>query len=303
MKIFATSDIHGNKVLVYLIAQIVKEENIDVLIISGDVAPKGFYQLSRHGLKYDVCSLFRLKHKEQVLCGNEQQIKTKLDMLGFIEISKYNNNLSTIKTMQKEKLNQICELLKTIDVPVYMLIGNDDHITSGDWDKILDYYGILNLNSKTCMHEDLKITGFQYILPTPWNTNNELTEAELAKKLESIKDQVDKKTILITHSPPNGVLDKLTTGFHVGSTSILNLIRERQPVFHIFGHIHEAFGSVKMCNTICCNTSCLWLDWLLRGYIIDSKAMRLKEIKITMDLSDFMRIYVKGFYENKGLCF
>ena len=42
MKIFATSDIHGNKTLVYLIRKIVKKENIDALIIAGDIAPKGF---------------------------------------------------------------------------------------------------------------------------------------------------------------------------------------------------------------------------------------------------------------------
>ena len=44
MKIFATSDIHGNKALIYLIREIVKKEDIDTLIIAGDIAPKGFYQ-------------------------------------------------------------------------------------------------------------------------------------------------------------------------------------------------------------------------------------------------------------------
>ena len=44
MKILATSDIHGNKALIYLVLQIIRKENIDALIIAGDIAPKGFYQ-------------------------------------------------------------------------------------------------------------------------------------------------------------------------------------------------------------------------------------------------------------------
>ena len=40
MKIFATSDIHGNKALVHLICKMVKNTNLDALIIAGDIAPK-----------------------------------------------------------------------------------------------------------------------------------------------------------------------------------------------------------------------------------------------------------------------
>lgn len=147
-----------------------------------------------------------------------------------------------------------------------------------DWDEILDGHGILNLNSKSYTLEKLKITGFQYVLPTPWNTNNELPEDELAKKLTSIEDHVDRKTILITHGPPKGALDRVANGLRAGSQSIRNLLKDRQPIFHIFGHIHEAFGSAKINNTICCNVSCLWTDWLLRGYTIDTEDESIKKI-------------------------
>ncbi|MEE9175340.1 MAG: metallophosphoesterase, partial [Thermodesulfobacteriota bacterium] len=108
MKILATSDIHGNKALIYLVLQIIRKENIDALIIAGDIAPKGFCQSCRTGLKYDICSAFSLKNKEDILSGDEQQIKTKLDLFGFVEIPKDKYNLSTIKLKQKEKLRQIC---------------------------------------------------------------------------------------------------------------------------------------------------------------------------------------------------
>jgi len=303
MKILATSDIHGNKALIYLVLQIIRKENIDALIIAGDIAPKGFYQLCRSGLKYDICSAFSLKNREDILKGDEYQIKARLDSLGFVGIPKNKYNLSTIKSKQKEKLGKICKLLKTIDIPIYMLIGNDDHITDEDWDRILDDHGILNLNLRTHALGKLKVTGFQYVLPTPWNTNNELPENELAKRLRSIEDQVDRKTILITHGPPKGILDRVANGLRAGSESIYKLVKEKQPIFHIFGHIHEAFGNAKIDNTICCNASCLGTDRLLRGYIIDMEDKSIKKIEEEISLreiEDIERSKKKMSLKNEG---
>jgi len=291
MKIFATSDIHGNKALIYLIRKIVKEEEIDVLIIAGDIAPKGFYELYKNGLRYEFRSVFDLKNREGILKGSKCQIRERLDLLGFIEISKDKYNFSMIKSKQREKLGRICKLLKTIDIPVYMLIGNDDHIPDEGWHRILNDYGIFDLNLRTYTLGEFKITGFQYVLPTPWNTNNELPEDELARKLRNTERQVDRKTILITHGPPKGILDKVTEGLCVGSESIFNLVKEKQPFFHIFGHIHEAFGHAKINNTICCNTSCLWTDWLLRGYIINTEKKFIKRIEeeiLLKEIEDMM---------------
>ena len=291
MKIFATSDIHGNKALIYLIRSIVKKENIDALIIAGDVTPKVFYELYKNGLRYEFRSVFNLKNRENILRGDECQVKARLDLLGFIEISKDNYNLSMIKSKQREELRRICKLLKTIDIPVYMLIGNDDHIPDEDWHRILNNYEIFDLNLRSYTLKEFKVAGFQYVLPTPWNTNNELPEDELAKKLKNIERQVNRKTILITHGPPKGILDKVTDGLCVGSESIFNLVKEKQPFFHIFGHIHEAFGHAKIDNTICCNVSCLWTDWLLRGYIVDTKEKSIKRIKkeiLLKEIEDMM---------------
>ena len=284
MKIFATSDIHGNKALVHLTCKMVKNTNVDALIIAGDIAPKGFYRFFDNGLEYDFYSPFGLKNEKDVLSGKPQQVKLRLDLLGFIEAPHLGFSLSALKSKQKEKLRQICQLLGMLDAPVYMLIGNDDHIFDEDWDRILDDYGLLNLNSRTQTLERFKVTGFQYVLPTPWNTNNERSEDKLAQELRRIEAQVDRNTILITHSPPRNILDEVTNGLHAGSESIFNLVKEKQPIFHVFGHIHEAFGQAKIDNTICCNVSCLWTDWLLRGYIIDTEEKSTMKIEEEISL-------------------
>ncbi|MBL7187917.1 MAG: metallophosphoesterase [Phycisphaerae bacterium] len=284
MRILVTSDIHGNKALVYLIRRTVERENVDALIIAGDIAPKAFYTLFDAGFRYDFYSPFPLRNKKAVLSGAAQVVEARLDLLGYIENPGLGLNPTVFISKQKEKLGQICELLRAIDVPVYMLIGNDDHIVDEDWDGILDDYGILNLNSRTHMLGELKVTGFQYVPPTPWNTNNERPESELSQKLDNIRGQVDTDTVLVTHGPPMGTLDVVTSGLHVGSESVLQLVKDKQPVFHVFGHIHEAFGSARIGGTICCNVSCMWTDWFLRGYLLDTKGPSIRKIEEEVSL-------------------
>jgi len=284
MKIFVTSDIHGNKALVYLIRRAVEKENVDALIIAGDVAPKAFYKLFDIGIGCDFYSPFPLRKREAVLSGASQAIEAKLDLLGYVETPALGLNPTVFMSKQKEKLGQICELLRALDVPVYMLIGNDDHIADEDWDGILDNWGIFNLNSRTHMLGELKVTGFQYVPPTPWNTNNELPEGELSQKLDDIRGQVDADTIFVTHGPPMGILDVVTSGLHVGSESVLQLVKDMQPVFHVFGHIHEAFGNARIGGTICCNVSCMWTDWLFRGYMLDTEKPSIRKIEQEISL-------------------
>lgn len=291
MKIFATADIHGNKALIYLIQETIRKEKIDILVIAGDIAPKGFYQLYKNGLRYNMRSVFRLRNRENILEGSEQQIRAKLGLLGFVEISQDNHDFSLVKLKQKEALRRICELLKTLGIPVYLLIGNDDHISDNDWDKILSDYGIYNLNLRVYELEEFKMVGFQYVLPTPWNTNNELPEDRLADELTRIGPHIDRKTIFITHGPPKNILDMTANGLHVGSESIYRLVKEKQPVFHIFGHIHEAFGKATIDNITFYNAASLWDDWLLRGYIIDTKAMSEKRIERRISLGEFRHFY------------
>lgn len=51
--------------------------------------------------------------------------------------------------------------------------------------------------------------------------------------------------LLITHSPPYGILDANEEGENCGSTALANIVFERRPKHHIFGHIHEARGVLE----------------------------------------------------------
>lgn len=69
--------------------------------------------------------------------------------------------------------------------------------------------------------------------------------AELQAKWDQIPEQTD---ILITHGPPAFHGDMNDQGGHTGSLTLLRTIEKLQPQFHIFGHIHEAYGATVQEN-------------------------------------------------------
>ncbi len=88
---------------------------------------------------------------------------------------------------------------------------------------------------------------------------------ELDELWQSIPDDID---VLISHGPPNGILDR-TLDFqthrpvHVGSQSLTRHVMHRiQPKLHAFGHIHDEldidnFGSIQHSETLFVNCSCV----------------------------------------------
>lgn len=90
------------------------------------------------------------------------------------------------------------------------------------------------------------------------------TEEELAEKWGKFPFELD---ILITHSPPYGILDQVASvpGVtrdlkSVGSTSLKNMIDFVKPRLHLFGHIHECAGwqyirQNGIHDTLCINAS------------------------------------------------
>eukprot|EP00927_Polykrikos_kofoidii_P050068 TRINITY_DN44010_c0_g1_i1.p1 TRINITY_DN44010_c0_g1~~TRINITY_DN44010_c0_g1_i1.p1 ORF type:complete len:382 (-),score=24.98 TRINITY_DN44010_c0_g1_i1:269-1414(-) len=49
--------------------------------------------------------------------------------------------------------------------------------------------------------------------------------------------------VLLSHSPPRGVLDQNINGEHCGSSALLELLKQDRPRLHLFGHIHEGYGA------------------------------------------------------------
>jgi Icc-related predicted phosphoesterase len=80
------------------------------------------------------------------------------------------------------------------------------------------------------------------------------TEEELAEKWALIPDDTD---ILITHSPPWGVLDRAAWGGSLGSLSLQKEIFAFKPKLKlmVFGHLHESYGQFRDTKTLFINAA------------------------------------------------
>lgn len=104
----------------------------------------------------------------------------------------------------------------------------------------------------------LKFWGSPY---TPWfhnwafNCRGQAIEAHW----DRIPDDVD---VLVTHGPPYSVMDKLLDdGLEVGCPFLKRALPRCQPRLHVFGHIHEGYGQVRLEQTLFVNASICDLDY------------------------------------------
>lgn len=77
--------------------------------------------------------------------------------------------------------------------------------------------------------------------------------SEIREMWEMIPENLD---VLVTHGPPWGILD--FCGSHAGCSDLLDIVTTKlttAPRFHIFGHIHEGFGSHETEKTQFLNVS------------------------------------------------
>jgi len=146
--------------------------------------------------------------------------------------------------------------LKTLPHKYKIVIGgNHDHLlaSSPELGKSL-LQDAIYLQDESVTIEGIKLYG------SPWqpifNTNAcdafALLRGEtMRKKWALIPDDTD---ILITHSPPCGVMDE-DGGVSHGCSDLLEAVQRIGPQFHIFGHIHNHNGMQKIGATtyINCN--------------------------------------------------
>lgn len=137
---------------------------------------------------------------------------------------------------------------------IIMIAGNHDfcfekHTDAGD--KLTNAF---YLEDSSVTIDGIKYYGSPW---TPWfwdwafnfpnhNENFFRARAHARKRWEAIPDDTN---VLITHGPPEGILDRTSTGLTVGDQylheRILDLSEKGNLKLHIFGHIHDSYGMEK----------------------------------------------------------
>jgi Icc-related predicted phosphoesterase len=146
----------------------------------------------------------------------------------------------SLETAQQADGKKISQILTQISKPILYIMGNDDFVPFRPKQD-----NIYHIHSKSLTFGNFNFIGYQYSLPFVGGIY-EKSESKIGFDLKKLSHLVNKKTILISHSPAYGILDKSFSGIHCGSKSILNFIEKEELHAHLHGHIHEAFGQHRI---------------------------------------------------------
>ena len=140
----------------------------------------------------------------------------------------------------RQGLQDTIDALKTIEKPVILVPGNSEsreelEEACKDWPSAVVLHG-----------SGTEIAGVSFwgvgggIPVTPFGDwSYDFTEQEGVEMLAGCP----RGGILITHSPPHGVLDISSAGQHFGSRAVREAILAKNPRLCVCGHIHESSDS------------------------------------------------------------
>lgn len=144
-------------------------------------------------------------------------------------IREYENPSGHLMQALKIKEQELKDILKSGGKPIFLIPGNHDKT---EWES----GGLVqNIDRRRIDCGEYNIVGYRF-------SNFDRREKDQAIDLVELAKLVDKKTILVTHGPPYGVLDLTHSQEHIGSKVLNKFIRRKKPFLHLFGHVHEAFG-------------------------------------------------------------
>ncbi len=135
------------------------------------------------------------------------------------------------------------EFLQDIHVKTFAVPGNCD---PPEIVRDLEELGV-NLHGKKAGFGGSTFVGLGGSNPTPFNTDFELPEEEIARILGPI---MEPGVILVSHPPPFGFCDAVRGGQHAGSKAVREAVDRFQPRLVMTGHIHEARGISRGPTTV-----------------------------------------------------
>ncbi len=90
-----------------------------------------------------------------------------------------------------------------------------------------------------------------------------------------IGDKPLDKVIIISHSPPYGILDATWGGLNVGFPVYREFLENHEGIIQVCGHIHESAGYILYKNNIIINSASIYVK---KGYIIELPSRKITEV-------------------------
>ncbi len=314
-KLFFATDVHGSNLTFRKFLASGKFYDADVAILAGDITgkmiipvielPDGKYEADYLGKKLTGKSAEEL-----------EVMKKRINDSGFYAYVGTQDEIEKITSDPKKKDKLFLELqierlkewytlaeerLKDRKTRYFMSPGNDDPWVIDEIIKEIDASAIIDPEGKVVYIDDIhEMVTCGLGNPTPWKTPREVSEEELASKIEEIAVNVKdmENCIFNLHVPPIGsgldsapLLDEKLTIQRlpgggakmsaVGSKAVRDAIEKYKPLMGIHGHIHESRAASHIGNTFIVNPGSEYGEGILRGAIILLEDKKVKEYYFT----------------------
>ena len=141
--------------------------------------------------------------------------------------------------VMRRRLQPTIDCLSALDTPTVLVPGNAE--SEGELETACRDWGDAHvLHGDGAVIEGIPFYGLGGGVPvTPFGSwSYDLTEAEAETLLADCPDGA----VLVSHSPPKGVVDRDSSGRSLGSTAVRDAIEETAPRLVVCGHIHGSWG-------------------------------------------------------------
>jgi Icc-related predicted phosphoesterase len=296
LRIFFATDLHGSDVCFRKFLAAAKVYEADVVLLGGDFAGKGLVPVLRENgsLRAEVEG-----NEVRVDAAEWDRLAAEINGRGFYAAQLDGDELAGLRqdpdALDRLFRSQIaaqagrwCQLAaERLDPAVRCIItpGNDDPV---DADPVYAADERVEFPSGTvCDLGPVAMASLGVVPFTPWSTERECSEEDLAKRISALLDPLPegRPCIMNFHCPPyatglddapelDATLKPVIRGGRpsivpVGSHAVREAIKRYQPPVSLHGHIHESRGVQKIGRTLCVNPGSDYSSGVLRGAVVD----------------------------------
>ena len=113
------------------------------------------------------------------------------------------------------------------------------------------FQNAIYLEGKVHEHKGVRFFGAPWV-PDLFGQAFFTTDDDLCEKWSDIPIGID---VVITHTPPAGILDISSSGLQLGCHHLLAAVERTSPAIHCFGHVHASSGVKKVGDTFFVNAA------------------------------------------------
>ncbi len=299
-RVFFVADIHGSSICFRKFVNAARVYRAEVLVVGGDMAAKTMTPLFEEDGGYSVTveGETRTGRSADEVARLEEWLRDSATVPFRTTRAEWSALLEDRTRADRVFLDlQLGELRRWLDWAkermagggsrLLLGLGNDDFTPMED---VIASDGFAELTDREVLRLDdhHELLTLPYSNVTPWRTNRELSEEEIARRIDDGVARLEnpRQAVFNLHVPPHNTpldlaprLDENLTKVmapggepdmvHVGSTAVRSAIERHQPLLGLHGHIHESKGSVTLGRTPAINPGSAYTEGTLLGAVVD----------------------------------